>query len=405
MTQQTVAVRLTGTGRGAVATVLLHGQEASQQIARFFTPIGKRSAGDVQRPLRRNITYFGHWRWQEYTEELVVCHTDENEFEIHCHGGELASTNILRSLASAGVQSISADEWIDRAEPDPFVAEARKLLVAVQTERALKIVLDQINGAMRRELTEILGHLEGEFDPSIQPNSAKANCTQQAIELLQAIVDRSDLGQHLVQPWRVALVGEPNAGKSSLINAMVGFTRAVVNDQPGTTRDLVSVETAIAGLPAILIDTAGLRESSDAIETTGIELARHAITTSDVVLLVQDLTKPMNLQVDDLLIRDEARIVRVGTKRDLLTTAAQKRMSERGEHTRDFDVVTSAVSGDGVASLIDFVAGKLVPIAPSDGAAVPLSFQRSSELQRALDALRTGDTTATTNAIRTLLRK
>ncbi|MBC8876190.1 MAG: 50S ribosome-binding GTPase [Planctomycetes bacterium] len=162
-------------------------------------------------------------------------------------------------------------------EETPIAAEARIALAAARTERTAAILLAQYRGALEAELTAIVALLENEE-------------TDAAADRLRRLERYADFGKHLTTPWRVVLTGHANVGKSSLINAILGYERSIVFEQPGTTRDVVTATTAIDGWPVELADTAGLREGGDAVESAGVRLARERLAAADVVVAVFDRT-------------------------------------------------------------------------------------------------------------------
>ena len=357
---ETVTALLTGEGRGAIATVVVDGPRAAEFVARFFRPAER----PAFRP-RPNAILFGEWRWQGRCEELVVCLTAADRIEVHCHGGRWASRQILDSLIAAGAAELSSWSWLRRCGHSQSVADAHQLLAAAKTERTAAILLDQLRGALRRELQALTKLLES----NMEAGQSK----------LRRLIDHGDVGLHLATPWSVVLVGRPNAGKSSLINCLLGYDRAVVFDQPGTTRDLVSAETAIDGWPVRLTDTAGIREPCDPIENEGIRLAELELATADLVLVVNDLTEPPT-EIVELATARHRRILRVATKADLVPD------DPGGDQIR-----TSSVTGEGIETLLRAIAASLVPHAPSAGDGVPLSVNTVARLQLALQVLKAGN--------------
>ena len=354
----TVAVKLTGDGRSAVATVVVDGPDAIDVVTSLFD-----NSTVAKRGFQVNKTYFGNWEWKDYREELVVCRTDNERIEVHCHGGRVAPTRILESLRENGIAEITTQQWLLRTESDPFVRAAVELLAEAKTERVLCILLDQTRGAMRRALESIRHELQREE-------------YEQAKQSLESVIAMGDLGLRLTRPFAVVLHGPPNTGKSSLINALLGFERAIVYDQPGTTRDLVTAETAIDGWSVEFTDTAGIRESSDQIEQAGIQLAKAALSGADLVLEVVDLSASGNADASDGIASvqresSDALVLRVGTKHDLALEPAVN---------SEVDVRTSAVTGDGISELMLLIVRKLVPAVPASGDAIPLSVEALAQL-------------------------
>ena len=352
----TIATQRTGTGRAAVATVSVRGSRAVELVMSRFQPAGR----DVK-SLRRDRIYFGTWTWQTYVEELVVCRVDDDEVQIHCHGGRVAAAAILDSLDHAGARIVSSGEWLQQFEPDRFVREALELLPRLNTAKTVAIALDQARHAMRIALETVGQHLA-------------CRDAGAAMKSLQQTLGYGSLGTRLGTPFRVVLLGPPNSGKSSLINALVGFDRAIVHHQPGTTRDVVTTETAVDGWPVTLSDTAGLRTTNDPVEQAGIELATQSLHTADLVLLIEDLSaEPAKLAGEatstNFAAAGDIRSLRVGTKCDL------------EEHSHDVDVRTSSLKRTGIKLLCRRLIEELVPHPPTAGAAVPLSSWQVGQLR------------------------
>lgn len=351
----TIAAEITGTGRAAVATVVVSGEHAQQLVSRFFEP-----AHAGLRILALNRVHFGQWRWRDYCEELVVCRTGEQEIEIYCHGGRAAPRKILESLADAGTRVVSVSQWLRHAVDDWFVQDAVGMLTQVRTPKPTAICLDQSRHALRDALKELKAEI---LDQRLDLASARLRQLQQY----------ANFGVRLHRPFRVVVWGVPNSGKSSLVNALVGFQRSIVFDQPGTTRDVVHVETAMDGWSLLLSDTAGIRHASDAIERQGIAQAEDQLHDADLLLSVQDVANPACAEIP----QDVSGLpnLRVGTKSDLTTGT-----------TQGLDVVTSAKTGAGIEVLAQRIVRALVPTPPPPGSAVPIS-ERQSQLVDALLSL------------------
>ena len=386
---ETIVVQLTGSGRGAVATVVVAGPLAEALVQARFRSMTKRpvkkQATEENPVWILNKPYFGNWSWLEYVEELVICRTGDQQFEIHCHGGRLASANIIESLVDGGARLESQQTWLNNTIDDRWVRSAIERLASSQTERTTAILMDQVRGALRTELAQIADSLE----------NARL---EDAKKRLSRLVDMSELGCRLHQPFSVVLIGPPNSGKSSLINAIVGFQRSVVFDQPGTTRDLVRVETAINGWPILLTDTAGVRESDDSIEQEGIRLAVEQLRCADLVLIVDDLSRDAKPDFGWLNDANQKQL-RVGTKADLVDLNGQPMVQRQS----NLGVVTSATTKLGIDDLQQAIASKIVPIVPSPGEAVPLCPKTISALVEIKKHVEENDVKLATTAMNALL--
>jgi tRNA modification GTPase len=313
-------------------------------------------------------------------EELVVGVVSAEEVEVHCHGGMAAAAAILAALAAAGCRVESWQEQIAAAEADPIVAAALIALADARTERTAAILLDQYHGALRRELEQIW-HLI----PSDSP---------QALARLQSLLSRSNLGQHLTQPWRVVLTGAPNVGKSSLINALLGYQRAIVFDQPGTTRDVLTATTAIDGWPVELADTAGLREGGDPIESAGVARALRQVAAADLVVEVLDASSGHRESRVESRESVGALKLLVYNKCDLCVPPQEADPTE---------LRISAKTGMGIDALIQAIGSRLVPSPPPRGAGVPFTELQVAAIKEATVSLENGDVQAARNGIHAAL--
>jgi tRNA modification GTPase len=205
------------------------------------------------------------------------------------------------------------------------------------------------------------------------------------------LLARAPLGLHLTAPWQVAIAGRPNVGKSSLINALVGYQRAIVFDQPGTTRDVLTAETAIDGWPVRLADAAGIRETDDALEAEGVVRARRQLAQADLALWVLDGSELSDdpLQVAQREWFDAAgeasglsRVLVVVNKADLLAADSRRTASDNVRFV-------SALTREGLPELIARVGQLLVPNLPTDEA-VPFTRRQIELLAAAAGSLAVG---------------
>ena len=369
MSAGTVFSVLTPSGRGAVAVIAVAGADAVKAIETFFH--AKNGKPLSEQPISRIV--YGNWRASG--EDLIICRRDAECIEIHCHGGMQAVATIVGGLTSAGCQEIPWQKWLTRNDACPLQVEAQIALAQAASTRAALILLDQYYGALRRELAEIISLLDepkalatGDRDSRVNtPSSDTCAHGSEACERLEILLDTAELGLHLTRPWQVVIAGWPNVGKSSLINALVGYQRTIVFDQPGTTRDVVTASTVIDGWPVALSDTAGLHGSTDELEAAGIELARERLATADVVIwvldageVVGDFFAVMNEQIEELGLVLSAKRLVVLNKIDCAP----------GIVIPEGVLATSAIAGSGVKELLAAISATLVPEVPGTGAAV-----------------------------------
>ena len=357
-TLPTYACILTPAGRGAIATVAVRGPQAAELVARRLVVTGSgpplnTDAGRVR--LR-------HFRAREgAAEELIVVALGPEEVEIHCHGGPAAANAVASALAAEGAQRIDWQQWAALVDDDPIRVEARVALADARTERSCAILLDQYRGALRAAVDEIEQLLAAAQHAAAQRLSAR----------LRAL---AGCGRHLTRPWQVVLAGPPNVGKSSLINALVGYQRAIVFDQPGTTRDVLAAATAIDGWPVELFDTAGLRGAGDALEAAGIEQARRQLAQADLVLAIEDVSQPSSAEHFP---SGSPPALTVLNKCDLLSTSQRDFLLA---HRPDACLV-SAKTREGLEQLCAAISRRLVPAPPLPGEAVPFTTRQRAWIE------------------------
>jgi len=331
--------------------LLVEGPGAAEAVEAEFHP----ASGRPMRCFPADQLLVGHFGCA--TGEEVVVRRRAESVELHCHGGLAAAARIEEILLRRGCRSIAWRDWAFEHHQDPIRAAAHLALADARTERTALILLDQYNGALHRELEEIRAALAGRDAAS-------------ALRRLEALLARAKLGRHLVEPWQVVLAGGANVGKSSLINAMVGYPRAIVHHAPGTTRDVLTAATAIDGWPLELSDTAGLRNAVHPIERAGVELAQDKLSACDLVVLVFDSSRPWSA-ADRRLFGQWPDALVVCSKCDLRPAGGE----------RPGGLATSALSGEGIGRLLDAIADRLVPKPPQPGDAVPFTAAQVEHLQ------------------------
>ncbi|MGA7125874.1 MAG: tRNA uridine-5-carboxymethylaminomethyl(34) synthesis GTPase MnmE, partial [Chthoniobacterales bacterium] len=232
----------------------------------------------------------------------------EDLVEVSCHGGVLVTGKIFSLLLNAGARSAEPGEFTQRAflngKMDLTQAEAVMDLIRAQTELALRAANEQLAGYLGRELIDIqdqllttLAHIEAYIDfpdEGISPETGKMlfDRLEETGGSLAKLVATADQGRILRHGLRTVIYGEPNVGKSSLLNLLLGYDRAIVSETPGTTRDTIEETINVRGIPVRLIDTAGKRSSKDSIEQEGIRRTELQLAQADLVLEVVDASLP-----------------------------------------------------------------------------------------------------------------
>lgn len=366
-----IAAPLTADGRGAIAVVGVHGHSAHEAVLKCFSP-----ATEVrQLPLSVNRIRFGHWK---SSESVVVVPTGENEIEVHCHGGRAAVESILDDLKKVGVQRVDGTQYLTARGMPAEVVAMRELLCHTNTARTAGIALDQARGRMRDWAIAMQSNPSANDFPTLRAHIAD-------------VLAFEAIGKHLVTPWQVVIAGPPNVGKSSLINALLGYQRSITFDQPGTTRDVISADTAFDGWPIRISDTAGVRCAEDEIEATGVQLASKVLESADIVLLVLDATEGIHETHHSILARTQSPVVAVYNKVDLLPADAKSDDDLFGndqqfqlKHRFAAQVMVSALTSVGIEQLVQCCVQELVPNLPGPEMPVPVTELQREVLHQAL---------------------
>jgi tRNA modification GTPase len=338
---------LTPPGVAALATLAVRGPKA-WEIARSIFHLRARGLALPAEPTPGQF-WLGRLG-DEVADEVVLAVRrvqPDPWVELHCHGGREVVRLILEMLESSGVRAIAWQDLELLTDVDRLRARAAAALAEAQTARTASILLDQYHGAFRQALDGAR-------------NELNKGDSKQAGRILADLERYSDVGRHLTTPWRITVAGAPNVGKSSLVNALVGYQRSIVAPTPGTTRDVVTTRIAIDGWPVELSDTAGLRTEVEAIEEQGVGMARAAASAADLCLWVVDASVPP-------VWPDTA----VSSSRIIVNKIDLPPVWDLAAATGAVRV--SALTGSGIAGLCQALSVWLVPEPPPAGAAVPFT--------------------------------
>lgn len=315
----TIAAIATARGRAALAVVRVSGPEAIEIVDRCFR-------GEDLTTVESHTAHVGYLVGEDDNEiDQVVTTvfqaprsaTGEDVVEVSCHGGDFAPQMILESLIAHGARMAEPGEFTERAflngKMDLAQAEAVADLIHASSSMAHKVSLQHLQGRyserleeLREELLELSAFIELELDFS-QEDVEFADMDRlhelldSAEELLETLLNSYQTGEKLRDGVRVVIGGRPNAGKSTLLNALVGRDRAIVSETPGTTRDEIEAEAEIEGILFRFVDTAGLRDTSNQIEAEGVRRAEESIEMADVLLYMYDLQAGLDSQEVDFL--------------------------------------------------------------------------------------------------------
>ncbi len=379
--EDTIVAAATPPGKGAVAIVRLSGTDATRIAAALW-----RRTGSVAAPRPRELA-LGELRDPSTgaTIDRAMCVTmlapasltGEDVVEFHCHGGPYIVRRLLGMAIAQGARMAAPGEFSRRAflngRMDLTEAEAVADLINVRSESALKQAIAQLDGALaqraenlRRAVISIRAHLEAEIDfadedldlPGRHRIANEIKCLADNIAVLKDTFRR---GRLMREGACAAIIGKPNAGKSSVLNLLLGSERAIVTPIPGTTRDIIEEAVTLGPWPLVLQDTAGMRETTDEIERIGIGRTLDSIDRADLLIAVFDSTRPLD--------EDDARVLEVCAGRAGVALLNKRDLASRIE------------PGDLRARGLTMPVLRCAAIVPDDASAI------RDELERAVETL------------------
>jgi len=324
--EDTIAAVATPAGEGGVGIVRVSGPEAERIATGIFARSGGRNG-----KLRSHTLHYGAIRapgsGELIDEALLVVmrkprsYTGEDVVEVHCHGGPFVVRRVLELVLSCGARHAEPGEFTKRAflngRLDLAQAEAVLDLIRARTDKGMRLALDQAQGglskwvgALREELLDILAQIEAAIDfpeeeIELLAREQLARKIGSLREKIAGLVMSYEWGRLFRDGARVCIAGRPNVGKSSLLNALLGEERVIVTPVPGTTRDVIEESINLGGLPVVLWDTAGIRESSDQVEKIGVDFSLSRLKAAEAVLVVLDGSS--SLTSDDRVILEMVR--------------------------------------------------------------------------------------------------
>lgn len=313
MEGDTIAAISTAIGEAAIGIVRLSGSEAVPIASSIFT----KNLAEVD----SHTIHYGKIidpETKEIAEEVMVSvmrapktFTREDVVEINCHGGMVAVNRVLEIVLSQGARMAEPGEFTKRAflngRIDLSQAEAVMDLIRAKTDKAMNIALKQMDGRLsrliknlRQDLLETVAHVEVNIDyPEYDDveemsHDMMRKKTKEVHREIEKLLEVAKQGKILREGISTAIIGKPNVGKSSLLNALIQENKAIVTDIPGTTRDIIEEYVNIRGVPLKLVDTAGIRETEDIVEKIGVERSRQVLQESDLVLYVLNYNEELN---------------------------------------------------------------------------------------------------------------
>ncbi|HZK33763.1 MAG TPA: tRNA uridine-5-carboxymethylaminomethyl(34) synthesis GTPase MnmE [Bacillota bacterium] len=385
MKSDTITALATPPGQGGIAIIRISGSKAYEIAGDLYVNKRKEKVRDFK-DRYFNYGYILDTDGSIIDEVFTVfmkgprTYTAEDVVEIHCHGGMVPVRKITEIIIAFGARLAEPGEFTKRAflrgRIDLSQAEAVMDLISARTEEAAKSSLNQMQGSLtskigslRQELLTLLAHIEVTVDYPEEDiedvfieeiKTTLNNAREEANKLLES----ADQGRLIREGIKTVIIGRPNVGKSSLLNALLKDNRAIVTDVPGTTRDVIEEQINIRGVLVNIIDTAGIRETLDLVEKIGVERSREMIVGADLILLILDAS--------DQLSEDDKRIIEwLGDRRVLVLLNKTDRPLDIDEGqvrrlTPAETIKTSMVDGTGLEEIEDYIynmvhSGKLTP--------------------------------------------
>ncbi|MBE7066992.1 MAG: tRNA uridine-5-carboxymethylaminomethyl(34) synthesis GTPase MnmE [Ruminococcaceae bacterium] len=376
--EDTIAAISTMSGGGSIGIIRISGIDAITIADKIFVN-KKRATGTVARMSTHTVKY-GFIIDKDKDQIIDEClltlmkgpnsYTTEDVVEINCHGGYAVMQSVLKLVYKNGARPAEPGEFTKRAFLNGRIAlsgaEAVMDLINAKTSQAHKAAINQLSGRLDRELNEIcekLGLCLAQIEVAIDypEYEMEEDTARQALETLESIETKLcsmaatySRGKIIKDGFKIAIAGKPNAGKSSLLNVLCGSDRAIVTDIPGTTRDIIDVTIDVDGIPIIITDTAGLRETEDIVEKIGVDRSYNAISDSDLMLYVIDAScnsKDENESLSNLIKEYNIPVMVIINKTDLVDNETLENYVK--EFSQYDPLTVSILSNSGIESIYD----------------------------------------------------
>lgn len=328
----TIAAVATSIGEAGVSIIRVSGDKAREIVDKIFVAKNGKSLMDMKTYTMR----YGHIidENKNLIDEVIVSFmkgprsfTAEDTVEINCHGGLVVTNSVLKSVFKAGARLAEPGEFTKRAflngRIDLSQAEAVIDIINAKTELSAKSALMQSKGKISIEINElrskllgVIAHIEATVDYP-EDDLEEVTAENGVIELkavlneVNRLLESAEEGKIIREGLKTVIVGKPNVGKSSLLNALLMETRAIVTDVPGTTRDVIEEYINIDGIPIQIVDTAGIRETEDIVEKIGVEKSKEKIEEADLVILMLDRSRQLDDEDKEIIeyIKDKKYVV------------------------------------------------------------------------------------------------
>lgn len=367
----TIAAVATSIGDSGISIIRVSGENALKIVSRIFRGKNNKSIDDIKTYTMR-YGYIVDLKNGDILDEVIVSfmkapksYTAEDVVEINCHGGVMSVNRVLNEVVKSGARIAEPGEFTKRAflngRIDLSQAEAVIDIIRSKTELGMKSALMQAEGRISKEISiirnkllEIIAHIEATVD---FPEDDLEEITNEKVQVdlkdiiseINYLLETANEGKILREGLNTVIIGKPNVGKSSLLNALLMESRAIVTEVPGTTRDIIEEYINIDGIPVKIIDTAGIRETEDIVEKIGVEKSKKKIENADLTILMIDAASELDEEDKFIIdfIKDKKTVVLLN-KQDKGVIIDKKIFYEQ-----NFDNVyyTSTKSGYGIESL------------------------------------------------------
>lgn len=396
--EDTIAAIATAYGEGGIGIIRISGEDSRDILRKIFT-------GKIE---SRRLSYGKIVDENEHIDEVLAVYmkgpktyTGEDVVEINCHGSMVALRKTLALVLSKGARMAEPGEFTKRAflngRLDLSQAEAVIDVIKAKSDRSFDVAMSQLEGSLSKKIEKIRQALLDllvevtvnidypDEDIEIMTYDKARDCLCNIRNMIGELLATSGSGRMIREGIRIAIVGKPNVGKSSLMNCLLRESRAIVTEIPGTTRDTIEEAVSIRNLPVYLIDTAGIRDTDDTVEKIGIEKTKEAFNNADYIILVVDGSRPLTSEDEEIIsyVRGRRALVLLN-KRDL---GAEVTVDVISEKLPDCDIIETALSkGEGLKEIEDNIESLVYGGQISQGESLMVNNVRHIDLLKQADS-------------------